>query len=675
MLIHIGILDKTILRFLTPAVCSIILVFFSNSSNSQDTSLVKSPVDSLIYQDNILSESRHKYVNPDSPDTISRLRFLWYPLKLVDDLFSYLPGYYLRFADVGQINELSYNQLDHYYTAVLRHGRPINDLIDGSIDLNLLSRNEISEIEVTNGFGNTLYNNENSVNVIQRQMFQYRPYSEISFWQDRFENLYLDANYHQNFFKGFNFNFGITKHSYDGKYLNSDFDKWLGRFNFNYFGFKNFSIFLYSNYSKIKRGLNEGIDPLKSPLDKESLMSAAALVRNSDSYEIRERFDIDLGFIWAYGKKKNSYTKLQLFTSNLFREYRDEENRPNPNGVYIKDNSHWINYGVKIQQVFSPDISKYFQLTSKTELEYDRDIIHSNDFYLKNLKESFRMFFSQNLFLNSRFVGVNVFGKSYRFNYFCGCFYFDFGAKGEFKLELDSINVLTFYVQYNNSQRLPPYQLYRRYNEQAEKVLSVEAGGKFRFKYGEISSGFYHNSRLRNITYDNTYVFSINSTDYYKTGGINLNLNLRLWKIHFDLTHQYNFNSQIGDKSLSERFYPENTGNVSLYYLSRHFKNKLEVKIGITSRYWTEHNVVFYRGINNIFVQSYSDSAASLLKLKRNATLDFFIIGKINRAVFGLTLENILNRAVFTTGVYPYMSRGGLFNVISRFNITWYFLN
>jgi hypothetical protein len=58
--------------------------------------------------------------------------------------------------DIGQVNQISFNQLDHHYTALMRNGRPLNDLLDGSIDFNLLSRNEIEEIELTNGFGNCL---------------------------------------------------------------------------------------------------------------------------------------------------------------------------------------------------------------------------------------------------------------------------------------------------------------------------------------------------------------------------------------------------------------------------------------------------------------------------------------------------------------------------------------
>ena len=59
---------------------------------------------------------------------------------------------------------------------------------------------------------------------------------------------------------------------------------------------------------------------------------ALAVVKNSDAYEIKERFDIDGGAIY---KKGISYTKLQLYVSNSFRKYRDEENRPNPNGIRI----------------------------------------------------------------------------------------------------------------------------------------------------------------------------------------------------------------------------------------------------------------------------------------------------------------------------------------------------
>jgi hypothetical protein len=122
---------------------------------------------------------------------------------------------------------------------------------------------------------------------------------------------------------------------------------------------------------------------------------------------------------------------------------------------------------------------------------------------------------------------------------------------------------------------------------------------------------------------------------------------------------------------------PEFSGNVSLAYHNIFFRNKLEVKIGLVSRFWTEFYPIYYNGFYNDFstriYKSYQSD--SRVKINSNATLDFFIIGKIDKATFGLTLENLLNRLYITTGIYPNQNRGGLLNVISRFNVTWYFLN
>ena len=57
-----------------------------------------------------------------------------------------------------------------------------------------------------------------------------------------------------------------------------------------------------------------------------------AVVKNPDAYEIRERFDVDFGLVHSV---KSSFTKLQFFESNSFRQYKDEENRPTPNGIFL----------------------------------------------------------------------------------------------------------------------------------------------------------------------------------------------------------------------------------------------------------------------------------------------------------------------------------------------------
>lgn len=663
----------------TVQITILILFFYSLQLFAQDSLNVEK--DSAKVPVILLSESRFYYVNPDRPDTITRKRFLWYPLKTIDDLFNYLPGYYLKFMDYGQVNQLNYNILDGHYTTVMRNGRPINDLLDGMADFNLLSRNEVSEVEMTNGFGNFLYDYNNGINIINHQIFRYRPYSEISYWQDRYENLYFDGSYDQNLFKNFNFNFGITKNSYDGRYTNSDFDKWQGRFNFNFFPNKSFNSFLYANYAKIQRGLNGGVDPLKNILDKNNLFDeSAVIVRNPDAYEIRERFDIDAGIIYAYGKKRSSFTKLQLFTSNSFRKYRDEENRPTPNGIYLIDNAHWIDYGIKLQQVLKYSLTSEIGFISKTEGEYDKDLITSNIIKIRNAD---RIYFMENVDVLTKYFNLNAYAKAYKFQYFENKFFADYGIKPELKYDFGKSSFITLYGMVNHSNKLPTY-IQNSLNDyiqsdtnnlklKEEKVTNFAAGTKFKFYFGEAKIEFFQNkieNRISNSLNSSIYVFQSGTR---KNDGINTNINLKLFNFDLDLNlHNSLHSTDDYDDS------PKTAGNAMFTYHNVFFKNKLEIKIGVISRFWSDYNSEFYNGYYNDFSSRLIDTATTgygTVKIKSNATLDFFVIGKIDKATFGLTFANILNRLYLTSGIYPYQDRGGLFNVWSGFNITWNFLN
>ncbi len=610
------------------------------NSFTQDTTKPKTkPVikeDTAYVQNFILADHNYQYLIKNNPDTLTRRRFLWYPTKTLEDMFSYIPGYYLSYMDVGQFNPISFNQMG-YTTGVFRHGRPINDNMDGTIDWNLLSRNEIAEIEVSNGFGNNLYNYSNSVNIIDRELYQFRPYTEISYYQDRYENLYFDGNYHQNLFRKLNFNFGITKHSYDGHYVNSDFDKWLGRFNLNFAPSNKLNFFLNVNYSKIQKGLNGGINADTVNLgDKDKLFnSTTAIVNNSDAYEIKERFDIDLGSVFLAGK--NSFTKFQAYVSNSFRKYRDEENRPNPNGIYYKSNYHWITYGAKLQEVFGIKSIKNIDITSRTELDYNYTI---TDFYTNvltsitssntNNGNSGELNYIQNIDLSYKNLILTGYIRGYTYNISRVLYYF-YGINADYKVKVDSNNSFAFNGQFNTK----------------DDYTSLKTG----FEFGQNSIGtqfYYYNS----------------GNGIYK--GVNNIFKFRLYKFDLEGIYSYNFvPSYKIDSTFNEYIYsPVHYGNLNLSWHDVAFKNKLEYKIGLNSRFWSEyHNA------------NYSTNPTQRLRIPANATLDFYIIGKIGKATFGLTLENILDRIIYNTGVYPFMDRGGFLNTISRFNITWNFFD
>ncbi len=608
----------------------------NNISFSQDTAKTKTDTVKIPFTF-IISENKYSYLSQVNPDTVTRKRFLWFPLKSFDDIFNYLPGYYLKTKDVGQINQFNYNK--GFNTGVLRNGRPINDMMDGSIDLNLLSRNEIAEIETSNGFGNSVYDYSNNVNIIQRQQFQYRPFTELAFWQDRYTNEYVDAVFSQNFFKGFNFNFGITKHSYDGKYTNSDFDKWLGRFNFNLAPSKNLNFFLYTNYAKIQRGLNGGIDPDTVDIgNKETMFNPTlAIVKNSDAYEIKERFDIDGGMIYQKGI---SFTKLQLYVSNSFRWYRDEENRLNSNGITIKYNTHWINYGIKLQEVLNFKLLKVFNIISRTEAEYNYEIDMFDYVYPQVIMQNNNWFTRDNIYLfeNISFKYKNLEADGYsklKFRFYLNSIYLygQSGLKLSYNIKLDTMNSLVVSGMYNSI-----------------------------FNYFDAGISYKHGKNTISAKYFFYEYYSYNQTgtasDYYKISGINSAVALRLLNIDLDMTYNFNAHSE----SYLQDIYPVHSGNINLSYHNTGIKNKLEYKIGLSSRFWSKYYSSPVYSNNSVQIPS-------------NATLDFFIIGKISRATFGLTFENILDRLIYNTGVYPAIDRGGLFNAWSRFNITWNFFD
>jgi hypothetical protein len=621
---------------------------------TQDTTkpVERQPVkqDTTFIQNFIMADNSHQYLNKTSPDTLTRKRFLWYPTKSLEDVFNYLPGYYLFYMDVEQLNPVAYNQMTGSNNGVLRNGRPINDLIDGSIDWNLFSRNEISEIELSGGYGNNVYGYSNTVNIIQRQLFQFRPYTEISYYQDRYENLYFDGNFHQNLFETVNFNFGITKHSYDGHYTNSDFDKWLGRFNLTFAPTSKLNFFANVNYANIKKGLNEGIraDTVNLGSKDELFNSARAIVNNPDAYEKKERFDIDLGSVFLAGK--SSFTKVQLYVSNSFREYRDEENRPTPNGIFIQNNYHWINYGAKLQQLFNFNFFKNTIIRSRTEIEYNFLIRHSS--YLNYipqiaLETNFgKISFIENIDLEYKNFFLNGFIKEHSSNDF-KYIYYDLGFKAQYLLKIANENSLKFNAGYNSD------------------INYVFAS------VGYISGENSFSSEI--------YYYKLCDCDQPARKGINNYLKLRLFKFDFEGVYSYNmvplYYSPIFENDGKE-FSPKHYGNLSISWHDMAFRNKLEYKIGFNSRFWSQYYSNYYNSKNNslgsplLYIEPNYN-----LKIPANATLDFFIMGKIGKATFGITVENILDRIIYNTGVYPFMDRGGFLNSISRFNITWNFFD
>lgn len=638
---------------------AVLLILSIADIYSQDTTKpVNKPVtktDTSYVQNFLLADHNHLYIDKTDPDTLTRRRFLWYPAKSFEDIFNFVPGYYGYFMDVGQLNPFSFNQMAYTLTGVLRNGRPINDMIDGSVDWNLFSRNEVSEIEFSNGYANNVYGYQNTINIIPRQLFQYRPYTEISYYQDRYDNEYFDGNFHQNFFKSLNFNFGITKHSYSGHYKNSDFDKWQGRFNLNFAPSAKLNFFANVNYAHIQKGLNEGIDPdIVNLGDKEIMLSGTnSTMINTDAYEIKERFDVDLGTVFTAGK--SSFSKIQFYVSNSMRHYRDEENRSGANGVYTKNNYHWINYGVKLNEQLNFKLKNSLRLLLNSEAEYS-NLTKQKDYLPPEItyyyhSHSIRLLQEANLALNNIIVGGFV-------NFYT-----------------PETNVEASFSQLTMT---PGAKVRYRYIFGDSSAINIK--GIYNYKDDHVNISASVNNKLFNAGAElyyyrtKTYIYYptiISLHEYKEFKGINGYIDVYLKPVRIKVNHSYNLQNEYSVLN------PEHSGIVQLSWEDNAFKNKLEYKIGLVTRYWSAYSAMEYSGYFNDVspYKLFENGILYDLKIPANATLDFFIMGKIGKATIGLTFENILDRIIYNTGVYPFMDRGGLLNAMSRFNVTWNFFD
>jgi hypothetical protein len=273
---------------------------------------------------------------------------------------------------------------------------------------------------------------------------------------------------------------------------------------------------------------------------------------------------------------------------------------------------------------------------------------------------------------------LNGYFKLFRHEYYTDKFFWDAGIMPSIDFKLNKLN-LKLYAAYNLTRKLPSYQQYfldsavfAASGNKAEENVSFTGGIK-------INSGSFYlkleyvTGKIKNPFYQIIYPIQFPHYDENKQV-FNTELALRIFNFDFNAKYMYYKHTiNVFDPN------PEHNANIELSYHNVFFKNKLEIKIGVVSRLWSAGNTITYSGYFNEFSNRMSgiieNSPFANFTINKNATLDFFIIGKIDKAIFGLTLENLFNRPSANTLMYPVQKRGGVFNVISRFNITWYFLN
>ena len=598
--------------------------------------------------------------------------WIWNDRRNLGEILNERPGYLVNFMFDGGRNTINFNTLDEKNIGILKDGIQINDNLFGGFDIENISVNEIDTIEEISSVSSFLYginSQTKAINIITKDVFQPQLFSQLRFSQDRYGSEYADVYFSQSLSRKFNWQIGATKHSIDGRYTNSDFDVWRGRGRVNWFISPKANIRANINYASIQRGLNGGlIYSTQDTLENGEI----AQVENSDSYEKLTNFFYDLSFTGRFFRDRNSLTKIKLYSQNSLREYRDEENRANSNGIYISKNFHTVQYGLDVKQNFGINFSK----------DIKGDLLIGGNVYLNlfnfNTPSLASVYppitaFKQNYYsLLSRFKAnykdlVIIFSGRYDRMYEQDIF--QYGVEGKYIVYQNNNYKITVFGGVNTKNSGIDYYSLLFQNVTMNNVLDnidyryTEAGISFDSKY----------------FYAKLYQYGNSGTDGFNL--YNGNYEAGLLTEYIDVITALNYNKIEYINSFSPNSIIE-PNNARLYLksdISYHdllFKDNLNLRVGFNLKYFhdlqtQEYDQYLYTQYATTGQAAYSSNGF----IDHLFNMDFYIGARIGSANINFTVANIFDNFNYDTFIFPWDDRGGALNSISRFTITWDFFN
>ena len=617
-----------------------LFLFITINVIAQDSDSIYTPP----FDTNKIKES--PYLSNNS-DTTSYQFFIWNDKRNLGEVMNEKSGYFVNYFNPGGRNLINYNGFYDYHVGIFRNGIQINDSRFGGFDIENISINEIETIEEISNVSSFLYGintTGKAINVITKDIFQVEPFSQLRFSQDRDGSLNADVLFSIPFSKKLNVQIGANNHIIEGRYTNTDFSVWRARSKVNFFLSPKFNAKLNFDYTKIKRGLFEGVvysNDLDSIIDGD-----IAKVVNSDSYERVTNYYYDLSFVGRLFKNRNSLTKLKLYSNNSLREYRDEENRPNPNGRYYKTDYHYIIYGIDLKQNVDLEISKHLFINFLTGLNSYSNLRYSSTCgrYYKNYYTAFQKI---DLRLYNSFVSGFIKYFTNENDYFL-----NLGAESKinlFKKEHIDVNILG---GINKTERpsFPGNPLYFPYEN----------------KYFELGTDL--------TFYDFNFRFLyFNNIDFNQGVNVSLKYNSEHFRSYIHINY-YNNNNYVAQKypsNSSPDYFPKINIKSDISYQDLFFDNHLTLRVGLNIKY-----------INDLLTRNYDQMnycfhvpTVSEYYYKDSFNADFYIGARIGHANVNFTIANIFNNFNYNTFLYPENDRGGFLECISRFTIVWDFLN
>lgn len=593
-------------------------------------------------------------------DTNGTDEFIWNDKRNLQEILNEKSGFYAYYFGTGGKSFLNFNGLSN--VGVFRNGIEANNQFYGGFDVESFSVNEIDKIEEVSTPLSFIYGLNpygKIVNVIDKDNFQPNLFTQFRYSQDRDGALFADVYMNLPISRKFNFLFGINNYASDGHYQNSDFSFWRSRFQFNYFPSDRFNLKFFISANKQERGQNDGLIFNNS---KDTLLDPnLVLTANPDAYEKIFTTYSDIKLTGRFFRDTLSLTNFNIFTNNSIREYRDEENRNSPNGIFIGKNFHSVQYGFNLNQTLYLIPFKLSQIKLLAGVKgyynlynYDRtaklnvdSVIGTRYFDFNAIDIYSRLDLSYDKFLVSGGI------KSQRFN---NTYHFMYGAEAKYILEFTKTARLEIKGGTNNTT----------YGFDYESIFYDESFNRFESNYNA-SRKQYYEAGFKFVYND----FAISYLNYYSNVFSDysiLNSNISLGYDSKFIAVIINLNS-FDENNYAVRTMPKIYLSSDLAYKGLLFKNKLKLKTGFNIKYISDRPSTGYNQMANHITLENNNSAFDFFDA------DFYVGARIGKANINITVANIFNNLLYTSALYPFDDRGGLLRSISRFTITWDFWN
>jgi hypothetical protein len=275
------------------------------------------------------------------------------------------PGIFSHDRDaVGQPTVLSAFGTGWRSIGTMIDGRPAIEPLMGIYDFTFFPTEFIGKIEFLPPWRSFLYQ-RNAVgagfNIVSQSYVAPTPYTKIRYSEGQSDYSQIDVILSQDIAPGLNLMAGIQRQFFGAADLGEQF---RGRFpNMNHRGLNYRSKLRWNlpsvanlalTYSHLNTftGLSGGIDIVET--ESENFFDERQVVmRNTDAFNRVYRHDLYMTSGLLLLPDSADVTTISLHYNNVLREYRDEENRINPNGITVITDHRSLLYGFDIKQWFS----------------------------------------------------------------------------------------------------------------------------------------------------------------------------------------------------------------------------------------------------------------------------------------------------------------------------------